>query len=98
MNIIKYGIRKIGDKLPVTYYTSSNEGGYACVGETYSLATTHYDSDQIWATDSYEQAVHVLNNSTAWYNAGYNSPTHNLEIELYEIVKVETIISIVGSK
>lgn len=93
MTLITYGIRKIGEELPVTYYTSSNEGGDSCVSVAHRLSRSHYEEENIWSVYTKEQAEYVLHNSTPWYNAGMNTPNHPLDPDLYEVVKIEMTIT-----
>jgi hypothetical protein len=91
--IIKYGIRnKVTNKI-LGFETSSNEGGYACNSETYTLSEY---SENIWSVKYKEQAQYVLEHSTEWYNAGYKTPNHNIDskqINQYEIVEIITIVN-----
>jgi hypothetical protein len=93
MKAVKYGIRKIGEAMPVSYWTSSNEGGDFCCSEEYKLHHKYYEDENIWSVSSFEQAEYVLHNSTEWYNAGMSTPNHDLDPDLYEVVKVEMIIT-----
>lgn len=87
-NTVKYGIMdtKTGELL--TFYVSSNIGGYACVENEYSLS--HHDDD-VWLVDDIATAQKAIEVDTPWYNADYNTPSHNIEIspKTHKVVKVE---------
>lgn len=91
----KYAIRKKGKDLPITYSTSSNDGGYACVSDSYNLSSDNYEGsgEPVWYAETKEQAAKVLQDSTAWYNAGYETPSHDLDLKDYEVVQVMMTIS-----
>jgi hypothetical protein len=91
----KYAIRKKGKDFPITYSTSSNEGGYACVSVSHYLSTDNCESvgELVWYSDTKERATRVLNQSTADYNAGYETPNHDLDPKDYEVVQVMMTIS-----
>lgn len=84
----KYGILNLKTEELVTYYTSSNAGGEFCGDTQYLLS---HDDDNIWLVPSEETAQKALVTDTAWYNAGYETPTHSCKISPtnYCVVKVE---------
>lgn len=92
----KYGIRKKGEELPLTYYTESNEGSSCCVDTQYMLNNNHNEYEDIWLVDKEEYAKKALRESTPWFNADYDTPTHYLEglEDQYEIVRVLSIITV----
>ena len=86
----KYGLRnkKTGELLG--FETSSNTGDF-CVDVMFTLS----EYGEVWLVDDYETAHKVYNSSTEWYNAGFNSPTYDLKMSEYEIVKVNLIVEVV---
>ena len=51
------------------FYTESLEGGSPAVG--YSLEVS---SENVWLTSNLSTAERAMGNSSAWYNAGYETP------------------------
>jgi len=83
----KYGLRnKKTDKL-LGVTAHSNGDAELCVGSEYTLEEV--DNENIWLVDSAMHAQWVLEHPTAWYNAGYDTPNHDLDPSEFEVVEVE---------
>lgn len=87
----KYGLRQKSTGQLVGYCTSSNADGDCCVEEQYILQP---GSDQLWLVDDPEQAEYVRLNSTEWYNAGFDTPTNNLDSDDLEVVEVNVEVKV----
>lgn len=83
--IVKYGLGHIESGKMLGVSVSSNEGADFC-GSTQT--TLYYSSSPDWLVDTPEHAEWVRHNSTEWYNAGYDTPTHSYEPEELVVVKV----------
>lgn len=92
MKTTKYGIRLIGEDLPVTFSTQSEDGDFT-VDVSYHLSHRHYSSEPIWTCESENIAKNVLNFPRSTYNADYTTPTHNLNPEKYEVVQIEIVVT-----
>lgn len=57
----------------VGWTSTSNDGAEFCVSTAYEFET---NSDRVWIVTSVEVAEYARTNSTEWYNAGYETPTH----------------------
>jgi len=84
---IKYALRYKKKNKLLGYYISSNADGDFCCDSQYILS--YIEMDNIWFVDSPEKAEWVRHNSTLWYNADYNTPTHEYEAKELEVVKVK---------
>lgn len=84
---IKYALKHKKKNKLVGYYTSSNDDGDFCCETQYIL---DINEDNMWYTDTPEHAEWVRNNSTPWYNANYNTPSHFLKANDLVVVKIET--------
>ena len=82
MKLTKYALLHKKTKTLLGFYTSSNNGEF-CTDVEYSLV---YDEENIWLVDSFEKADYVKNNSTEWYNANYNTPSHSYHFDELEVV------------
>ncbi len=51
------------------------------------IATLTLSTENIWVITSLEQAMHVRDNDTEWYNAGYRSP-QNQFVGMCEVVSL----------
>ena len=92
MKTIKYGIRLIGEDLPVTFSTQLGSGDFT-VDVSYHLSHRHYSGEPIWTCDEESYTFYVLNNPSARYNADYSTPTHRFNPEKYEVVQIEMNIT-----
>lgn len=81
----KYGLKYKKTGKAVGFFTRSNENGYACCETQFVLDE---DSKEIWLVDDPRLAEWVRFNSTKWYNAQYESPTHYFQPEDLEVVEV----------
>lgn len=86
MKEIKYALKHKKTNTLLGYYSTSNEGGDFCGDTSYTLCTS---GDRTWYADNPIQAEYVRNNSTKWYNAGYETPSHNFKANELAVVKVE---------
>jgi len=92
----KYGLRnKKTDKL-LGVTAHSNDGQDFCGDTEYIL--DEYDNDTTWLINSAGHAQWVLENPTAWYNAGYDTPNHSLKPSEFEVVEVEMVVNAVEVK
>lgn len=89
MNKIKYGLRNKKTKKLMQFDTTSNDGGEFCNSIEYSLS--EFGDDGEWLVDSPEHAEWVRLNSTEWYSAGFDTPSHKLKADDYEVVMVEIV-------
>ena len=64
------------EKKILKYSLSSNNGKYACVENSVEL-TIFGDKD--WLVESPVNAEYVRNYTTAWYNAGHDTPINHFE-------------------
>ena len=71
------------------FYTESLEGGSPEVG--YSLEVS---SENVWLTSNLSTAERAMGNSSAWYNAGYETPINpfvktdywkGIKLEVFEV-------------
>ena len=87
----KYGLRNKSNGKLIGYSTQSNAGGESCRDEQYLLDT---DQEKLWLVDEPEHAEWVRWNSTEWFNAGYETPTHpsNWDSDMWEVVTVEIVV------
>ena len=47
----------------------------------------------MWLVDSVEHAEFVRNFPTEWFNAGYETPSHDFESDDLEVVSVEIVVN-----
>ena len=85
---VEYRLRHKESGKYLTYFTSSNVGGYACNDEEYIL---DLHSPRTYILELAEHAEWVKHNSAQCYNSTYNTPTHDFKADELEIVKVEII-------
>lgn len=88
MKQIKHALKHKKSGKLVGYCTSSNRDGEFCCDTQYIL---EINDDNIWYVDSKEHAEWVRHNSTEWFNAGYDTPTHYFKSS--ELIVVEAIIT-----
>lgn len=85
----------------VKYYTNSNKDGDFCCETQYCICVDEHSKD-VWYAETPEEAEWVRLNSTRWYNANYETPTHSrsFEPEDFEVVSLEvkTVIEKVDVK
>jgi hypothetical protein len=87
----KYALRQKSTGELVGFTISSNEGGDFCNGEQYILEV---GEEKLWLVDDPQQAEWVRLNSTDWYNAGYDTPTHYFdEPDDFEVVAIDIPIN-----
>lgn len=86
MKEIKYALKLKKKGILLGYYTTPNHGD-ACDNQ-YILSETN---SNIWYVDTKEHAEYVRNHSTEWYNAVYDTPTHDYKANELAIVKMEII-------
>jgi hypothetical protein len=78
-----HGIKLNG--LPLGFSCRSNDGSEFCNEVSYSL---ELESDNVWLVTNKALAIAAMENSTAWYNSGYNSPMNpylGKNLELFEV-------------
>lgn len=91
---VKYAIMdRVTGKL-LTYSTSDNTGGYACVPETHTLSNCKLDP--VWYADEWDAVKYVLENNTPWYNADKEHPKHGINIspDSHCVVKVTMVCNV----
>lgn len=86
----KYGLRQKSTGQLVGYEISSNEGGDFCGEFQYILEV---GDERLWLVDDPQQAEFVRLNSTEWYNAGYDTPTHHFKADDFEVVVINVAVS-----
>ena len=83
--IIKYALKYVKSNTLLGFNIQSNGDEDFCNDLQHSL---DIHEDNIWLVDKIEMAEYVKNNSTEWYNAGYNTPSHQFKPNELEVVKV----------
>lgn len=88
---IKYGLRSKKTKKILGYREESNDGCDFC-----QSISTYLDevNDRMWLVDLPENAEFVRQCSTSWYNAGYDTPSHEYDAEELEVVEVKIVTEI----
>ena len=81
-----FGLRNIKTNTLVGVSTRSNEGGEFCGDVQYLLDLS---GDTPWIVEDALTAAWVRENSTEWYNAGYETPTNEYDPESMEVVAIE---------
>jgi len=90
MEKIYYGL-KLKDKDEILgYIVESTDGDEFCNNTAYTLCDWE---EQEWLVETYDKALYVQYNSTKYYCAGHDTPTHNFKPEQLEIVKITKIIT-----
>jgi len=84
----KYGLRNKKSKKIVGYIISSTDDGVEGVSEIHTLSD---EDENMWLVDDPKHAEWVRLNSTAWFNALYDTPDHKFEADDYEVVEVVII-------
>ena len=77
--------------------TSSNrDSDYCCdIQHILSLPSKYSDGEgDVWCVDEMSGATYVKHNSTSWFNAGYETPTHEFKPEELEVVEYEVIVNV----
>ena len=86
----KFGLRHKETGKIVTYYTDSNGDADGCA--TQYILDKSSDDQELWFVDIAENAEWVRLNSTEWYNAGHDTPTHYLKPDELEVVEINITI------
>jgi hypothetical protein len=92
-----YGLRNKKTGNIVSYETSRNDDGDCCVSTQYILDTyPTNDVSKYWMVSDPYQAEWVRLNSTEWYNADIETPTHPSKwvSDDYEVVTVEVVVKV----
>lgn len=84
-----YGLRHLKTGKLMSVSTRSNSGGDCCCETQYMLDDY---SDSPWIVDNIVTAAYVRENSTEWYNAGYETPTNDYNAEDLEVVEIELVV------
>lgn len=85
----KFGLRHKASGKMLGVSTSANH----C--DAVEISHTLYEGQEpLWLVNSATHAEYVRNFSTAWYNAGYSTPSHSFEAEELEVVEYEVTISV----
>lgn len=91
--MIKYGLRHKPTNKILHVYTSDNAGSdgtyNCCVTTQHTLTENAEDNLREWYADTPIDAEFVRRNSTAWYNANYETPTHHFEFDELEVVEID---------
>ena len=96
MNSKMYGLRHIKSGKTLSFSTVSNAGSGFC-GETSTYLSVGGDRD--WVVESLANAEYVRNYSTEWYNAGYDTPSHEFDSEELEVVEITiSVQAVAGAK
>jgi len=85
-----YGLRIKGNNELLKVECLGNEDHSNC--GSYRANLEKYFGDIVWLTEHKEVAERVMNNSPAWYNSDLETPAHNIEVELLEVVEVTLTI------
>lgn len=101
--MIKYGLRNKKNGRLLTVYTRSNADGDFCCDIQHILIESakpiediminRENYDELWLVNSYEKAKKAMV-STEWYNANYETPTHDYDPDVLEVIKVEVSIKV----
>jgi len=83
----KFGLRHKKSGKIITYRTESNSG--EGVSEQHILDDY---SEELWFVDTAENAEWVRLNSTPWYNAGHDTPTHYYQTDELEVINIDVIV------
>lgn len=84
-----FAIRNIKTGKILTFEVSSNEGGDFCGDIQYILGED--DSYPTYTLKSAEHCFWVIHNSTPWYNADYDTPTHYIKNPKdYEVIELNS--------
>lgn len=87
-NTVKFGIMDMKTGELLTYHVSSNADSYACVPDEYSLST---NDDNVWLVNDLDVAQKAIDVNTPWYNADYETPSHDIKVssKTHKVAKVE---------
>ncbi len=85
--MIRYGLLHLKTKQLLGFYTVSSDGADDCVSVQYIL-DQYENRDKLWIVRSRELAEAVRLNSTAWYNASYETPSHAFTADELKVVEV----------
>jgi len=83
--VVKYGLRNKKTGKLLKYSSESNQGRDFCTDVTYELCEWGTND---WLIDSKLTAAYVRENTTEWYNAGYDTPQNDFDKEDLQLVKV----------
>ena len=72
--------------------TESNSEGDFCCEDQHILETDKYNN-RVWIAKSPEHAEWVRHNSTRWYNADYETPSHDFKADELEVMSVDITIA-----
>jgi hypothetical protein len=84
-----FGLRNIKTKQLVGVSTRSNAGGDCCCETQYLLDLS---GDTPWIVEDALTTAWVRENSTEWYNAGYDTPTNEYDPATLEVVEIELVV------
>ncbi len=85
MKIIRYGLRNINSETLLGFIAKDN--GADEQGTEWQLENNP-DDGRIWLVDTIEKAERAKT-PTAWYNAGYETPSHDFNMGELEVVEVD---------
>ena len=85
----KFGLRAKKSGKVVGYTTLQRYGGYSCEPEYILDANI---SETIWLVNDAKVAEYVRLNQTEWYNAEYETPSHNFSPEEFGVVEIEIVV------
>jgi hypothetical protein len=91
METVKYGLLNTATSQLLEYDTTSNPEDTEGVSVSYTLTTA--GNGHPWLVDDAMHAEWVRNNSTPWYNAGYETPEHSGEIKQYDLKVVKVVMT-----
>ena len=87
----KYGLMHKPTRRALGFSTSSNAGGDFCVETQHILELS---SDKMWVVDNPKHAEWVRLNPTQWYNADYDTPTHDFDSDDLQVVRINVEIKV----
>ena len=70
----------------LSYYTTVNDPEFESVSTSYTLYEDPYD--ETWIAKSWWQAAYVAKYPTRWFNASYDTPSHNFKLEELKILDI----------
>lgn len=82
----KYSLRNKKTKELIGFTVSSNDGAEFASAVAYELSE---GQENVWLVDNPRHAEFVRLNSTGWFIAGYDTPSHSLKPEEWEVVEIE---------
>lgn len=81
----KYGLREKKSQKILEFSITSNEGSAFCYSYEVSIDSSGLG---IWMVDTFKEADYVRRKSTEWYNACFETPSHDYEADELEVIEI----------